>query len=95
MSRHRFLRNTLAAVGARVALSIPEAIRAVSAETGVSHAAIMSRNRRRPIAWARQEVWRRLYATDAYSFPEIGQFFDRHHTTVLDGVRAAETRNQA
>ena len=66
-------------------------VRDVAAEYEVAAKDIFGTTRLRPAAWARQEVFRRLNDF-GYSLSWIGRVFDRDHTTVLHGVRAARTR---
>lgn len=49
-------------------------------------------SRSRPIAHARQEAFWALHRGLRLSLPTIGRMFNRHHTTVLAGVRAHEKR---
>lgn len=58
---------------------------------GVSAADIMSRRRIAPIMHARWALYTALRQR-GWSFPAIGNFMDRHHTTVLAGVREGELR---
>ena len=40
---------------------------------------------------ARQDAWLEIYH-EGYSMPRIGRFFNRDHTTVLHGIKAAKAR---
>lgn len=57
----------------------------------VSHAEIMGRSRSSRIVEARNAVF---YASrmlnDKATLTKIGRYFDRHHTTVMSGVRRAD-----
>ena len=44
------------------------------------------------IAHARQDAMRRIREALGYSYPRIGRFFGRDHTTVVHGVRASAAR---
>ena len=61
-------------------------------ETGFSRAQISGPQRRQPLVEARHELFRRLYATGRLSLSQIGRMFDKHHSTVLHGIRQAEER---
>ena len=69
-----------------------EALRAVSTRTGVPLADILGRNRRPPIAAARQAVWRVRLVT-GWSLPRLGRFFKRDHTTVFHSLREMNKRS--
>lgn len=68
---------------------IARLIAEVSAETGVSQPNIRGRQRKRPIARARQLVMYRARMADI-SFSEIGRVMGRHHTTVMHDVEIME-----
>ena len=59
----------------------------VATERGLAVDDIMSRSRKRRIAYARFDVWKRLRAMDnPPSFLKIAMMFDRDHTTIIHGV---------
>ena len=59
---------------------------------GVSPVDFFSKRRKRPYVLARQEFcWRARNETFA-SYPKIGQFLDRDHTTIMDAVKKHEER---
>lgn len=63
--------------------------KSVAKEAGLTLAE-MSKNRRLPhIVAARREAWRRAHEA-GMSFSDIGRQTGKHHTTVMDGVRAAQ-----
>lgn len=63
----------------------------VCARYHVGQATILSRTRYQTFVRPRQELmW--LLRQDGYSLPQIGQFMNRHHTSVLFGARAHEAR---
>ncbi|MDF3607540.1 helix-turn-helix domain-containing protein [Paracoccus sp. DMF-8] len=62
-----------------------------AAEHGMTFDEITSPSRRQFIAQPRQEAMRRQREA-GFSYPVIGWFWDRDHTTVMHGVRAAEAR---
>lgn len=64
----------------------------VSAQTGVSRDQIMSAKRLRSVTVARQFLYWRAYHETPLSLSQIGQKFDRDHTTVLHGIRKTEDR---
>jgi chromosomal replication initiation ATPase DnaA len=55
---------------------------------------IVSKSRRRPIAWARQEAFDRLYRETRASLPFIAEIFKMDHTTILYGIFAHRERKQ-
>lgn len=67
-------------------------IDAVCAYRMVSRKQILSGERTRDIAWARQEAQHILRETAGYSSPRIGREFDRDHTTVLYSLDAVAHR---
>lgn len=60
---------------------------AVAARYGLPIEQLKGPDRKRSVAWARQEAFDAIYATGRYSLPQIGRYFNRDHTTVLHGVR--------
>lgn len=63
-----------------------DTIAQVAAEHGLSKSDITGPSRRPDICAARWEAMRRLRAK-SLSLPSIGRLLNRHHTTVLDGLR--------
>jgi chromosomal replication initiation ATPase DnaA len=53
---------------------------------------MMQRSRKRPVAWARQEAFDRLYLETKASLPTIAFLFGMDHTTVLHGIWAHRKR---
>lgn len=51
-------------------------------------------SRKRPFAWPRQDAMVRMHE-EGFSLPQIGRFLNRDHTTILDGIRAARSRERA
>ena len=74
-------------------LTIPAALDMVASHhEGVTKLLLKSRARTKTIAHARQEamvIFRDVYKM---SFHQIGAIFDRDHTTIMDGVKAATAR---
>lgn len=56
---------------------------------GVPAAEIMGRKRLRHIVYARYALYTALRHR-GWTFPQIGKFFGRHHTSVIHGVEVAE-----
>lgn len=85
MSRHRFLQGVTCSnvYGARRAADL------VSGRRGVTFEEIFSQSRRKRIAHARFEVWH-LMRKSGFSLTEIGEVFDRDHTSILHGLRRVE-----
>lgn len=79
-------------------ISRPERIEAVllwvRQQHGVSEADILGRSRDPNIRRARCELWWRLrqlqYAGQTLSYPRIGRWFAKDHSTIVDGVRLFE-----
>lgn len=61
-------------------------IRQVAAINDVTMDQILGDSRRRPIAWARQHAYERLYRETRLSLPGIARIFKKDHTTVLYGI---------
>jgi hypothetical protein len=59
----------------------------------VPRAELLGRRRLTRLVPGRQACYVALW--ESYSLEEIGELFGRHHTTILDGVRAAERRADA
>ena len=49
-------------------------------------------SREKKIVKMRHDIWREIYETRKFSFPEIGRHFGRDHTTVLYGVNKSKER---
>lgn len=71
--------------------TVRDFVEEVSTETGVPVAAILSKNRTRKFCVPRQEVFLRAHEY-GLSLSHIGRVFDRDHTTILHGIRAARKR---
>ncbi len=56
-------------------------------KVGISFKNIMGRNRSKTVARSRQNAMKRIYKELSVSYPEVGYFFRRHHTTVMHGVK--------
>lgn len=67
----------------------------VAARAGIPIEDVMGRSRSRSVVAARQDAMHAAYATGKYSFPAIGDFFERDHTTVMHAVSAAQERQCA
>lgn len=63
----------------------------VAYETGISVAAMRGPSRKSDIVRAR---WAAMYAMRqaGHSFPSIGRFFNRDHTSVIHAIKAMEGR---
>ena len=71
-----------------------DTVREISRQFGVEIPLLLGPRRTKRIAWARQAAWWLLYCHNDLSYPRLGLWFNRDHTTVLYGVRAAERRRQ-
>ena len=72
-------------------------MRQIVAEVALKHDTtpelIIAHGRLKAIVWARQEVmWRIRLERPDLSYPQIGRFFSRDHTTIIHGVRAHAAR---
>ena len=84
----------------RITLSEPKntpraIIRSVAQKHDLTMDEMFSTSRRRPIAWARQEAFDRLYRETRLSLPAIARLFDKDHTTVLYGIWEYRKRKAA
>lgn len=64
----------------------------VAKEYRVTPEAILGRSRLAHIARARLAVYRELRTKGGWSFPEIGHFMNRDHTTVMAGLLSRDER---
>lgn len=72
---------------------IMAAIEGVAYRHGLTVADMMSKERSHPLAHPRQEVMFVLRERFGLSFPRIGQILNnRHHTTIMHGVRRHKER---
>ena len=53
---------------------------------------LRSHRRSQPLVWARQEAMYRCRTETSKSYPQIGRFFRRDHTTVIHAVEAYQQR---
>lgn len=68
-------------------------IRRICVLHGLTPALLLSRSRRRTVAYARQDLMLAL-REDGWSLPQIGHVLDRNHTTIMQGVEAAQYRKR-
>lgn len=62
-------------------------IEAVAEKHSLTVAEMMSKSRKRHVAWARFEAWAEIYKTiPGVSYPKIGAKFDTDHSTVRQGI---------
>jgi chromosomal replication initiation ATPase DnaA len=97
MIRYRSNPPALYAVNRRDAvMAAPARVRAIVGAVAVSHgvtvADILGDSRVKKIAWARCAAYAAVRAETGASFPKIGRWFRRHHTTVLTGIRSHKAR---
>lgn len=62
---------------------------------GVTRADLTGLSRKGHITRARQEAYYLIRTLTSHSYPRIGSFFNRDHTTVLHGVRKHIERMRA
>ncbi len=66
---------------------------AAAKSQGVSAEEILGKSHRRRIAHARWHAWA-LAKAEGFNMSEIGEAFGVHHTTVMNGLRQHEAREQ-
>lgn len=71
-----------------------EIVRKIAARNEVSVADIMSASRKAPIVAARQMAMYRLRANLGLSYPAIGKFFNRDHSTVMHACQKVKEEIQ-
>ena len=76
-------------------MTMREIAEEIAALHGASLAALKGPRREKSISMARQQAMAAIYATHRFSQPQIGKFFNRHHTTVLHAVRRANGESAA
>lgn len=59
----------------------------VAEERKVSPQAVMSGDKSRPTAWARFIAYHEIRESLGWSLLQIGAYFNRDHTTILEGLR--------
>ena len=64
----------------------------VAAHYGLTLGELRGRKRARSVAWPRQVAMYLCRRHAKRSYPAIGEFFGRNHTTVMHAVRAVEQR---
>jgi chromosomal replication initiator protein len=64
----------------------------VASKHDLSSQELLSKNRKRKMAWARHEAFSRLYQEKKMSLLSIARVFDLDHTSVLFGIRAHHSR---
>ena len=76
--------------------SVDAIIAKVALEHGVSAAELLSDTRWQKVAHARQHAFAAVRGMPRKpSYPQIGRWFGRDHSTVVHGVRAHEARRSA
>ena len=81
----------------RITLSEPQPnSRAIIKEVALKHdlmfSDILSKSRKRQIAWPRHEAFERLYRETKMSLPAIARIWDMDHTSILYGIWAHRKR---
>lgn len=67
----------------------------VSEESGVPVEDILGIARHQPIVWARHHAIARAYRETGAVMTQIGQFFGRDHTSIINAIRRDAERNGA
>lgn len=82
--------SLVAIIEALVARDLIGLVDHVCRARGVTREDVCGRGRTKGVALARHELWWHLrhHPDLKLSYEEIGRLFERHHSTVLDGVRA-------
>lgn len=81
MSEHDYL------LGNKISRPLHDILADVCSRHRISSADILSPRRFRNLVYARQEAWWLAYTQSEASYPAIGKFFNRDHTTVMFGIR--------
>lgn len=94
MSRATFIASAInrAAYARNGLVSMAVIAASEAGRAGITTDQLMGRSSARLIAHARQDAMRRIREALGYSYPRIGRFFGRDHTTVVHGVRASAAR---
>lgn len=58
----------------------------VCKQRGVEYEIVLGKNMKPKYCEARFECWFRIHEETTYSYPQIGKFFGRDHTTILHGA---------
>lgn len=66
----------------------------VCEERGLPLVEVLGRRRKLPLVYARQECYLRVRERSGCSYPVIGRYFGRDHTTILYGCEAAKERRK-
>ena len=56
-------------------------------KVGIKFKDIMGKSRSQTVALARAYAMKRIYTELPVSYPEVGYFFRRHHTTVMHAAK--------
>lgn len=67
-------------------------VAAVAERSGVSPTAIMGHSRHRRLSWPRHVCWLIISTKYGLSSAQIGRFFGRNHSSVLNGINTAPGR---
>jgi chromosomal replication initiation ATPase DnaA len=57
---------------------------------GLSEESLIGRSQKREITEIRAIIFCQIYQTAKLTYSEIGRMFDRHHSTIMHGVKLAE-----
>ena len=74
------------------AVKMSDVVYAVAAITGVKVHAILGPSRKQPIYRARFIAYYYCRKLTKQSLPRLGKFFDRDHTSILNGLRRMDDR---
>ena len=72
---------------------IEQIVAEVAHRYGLTSAQLKEHKRQRNIVWARQDAMFEVYRRVKISYPKLGHFFDRDHTTVMHSINKAEERH--
>lgn len=67
----------------------------VATAAGVTVEMINGRSREMNVAYARAVIWHFAHRWMGYSYPRLGAYYGRNHTTILACVRYVETKNKS
>lgn len=79
-------------------MTAPKAARIIadfSMDTGIPVSELKGDGKTRDLVYARQDLMLAIRRNTDLSLPQIGKIMNRHHTTVLHGVREAQAREAA
>lgn len=71
-------------------VELEKIVEVVATGTGITRSQIMGRSRSAPVVRARHLAMWLAYRSLELSYPQVGQAFDRDHTTIIHAVRTID-----